>query len=1174
MVAMIADRGGRDPSWPAGGGMMGALIQAHDWSATPLGPAERWPQSLKTAVGIMLSTRHPVFVFWGPELICLYNDAYAASLGPEKHPSILGMPASAAWPEALPIIGPELGQVMAGGEATWQENRLVPINRHGRMEEVYWTYSFAPIHDAEAPNGVGGVLALVTETTQAVVAQRESEARYRTLFESMDEGFCIVEIIFDEERRPVDLRYVETNSIFEQQTGIRGALGRTVRELVPDLEPFWFEVYGKVALTGEPTRFVDRARSMGRWFDVYAFRIGNPSDRHVAVLFKDVTERKRAEERLRGAFEIKTVGVMFWGEGFGLTDMNEAFLEMSGFTREEALGKTWQELTPEEFHPASLKAVEEVRTLGETTPYEKQYYRKDGSRWWGLFAARRIGEEVVEFVLDVTERRQAEAALRESEARLRALLEASSYSIYRMSPDWSEMRQLDGQGFLQDMQGPSGSWLGNYLHPDDQPHVMEKIREAVRTRSIFEMEHRVRRADGTLGWTLSRAVPILAPDGEIAEWVGAASDVTARRQAEEALRESEARFRLMADAVPQIVWITDPDGRAEFFNKQWFDYTGTTRKPRDASDAAANFIHPDDVPATLTAFDEARRSGGTFLVEHRIRSAAGQYRWFLVRAEPYRDPRTGEIVRWFGASIDIHDRKQAESALRESENRFRTLAETMPQLVWTALDTEGCTWASRRWVEYAGRPVEAMLGQGWLSVVHPEDRDRVERTWLASPGSGCFRSEFRMRRADGAWRWFQVMALPVPGTGAGPQEWCGACADITELKEAEAVLRAAHDEAERARAAAEEANRAKSRFLAAASHDLRQPVMAAGLYMGLLENRVREQEARGLVDMVSLSLEGLRGMLNGLLEMARLEAGIVEPKVEAFALDDLLQRLCAEFTGPARAARLRLQVPRTDLVVRSDRLLLELILRNLISNAIKYTERGGVALECAGEEASVRIDVVDTGPGIPPDQIQRVFEDFVQVGEENRSLGFGIGLATVRRAAELLEHRVEVRSEPGRGSTFSVWLPRSGESIPADIEADPKDEMPLPPCAALVVEDQYIVATALCMALEEWGLDVTVAHSVAQARAALAGRRFDVIVSDYQLPDGNGFDAISAARAGGTGAAVLLTGDTQPETLRRTHEAGLRLLTKPVDVRQLREVVRELTDPVPGPVDRRPPKAI
>ncbi|HET9447543.1 MAG TPA: PAS domain S-box protein, partial [Steroidobacteraceae bacterium] len=132
---------------------------------------------------------------------------------------------------------------------------------------------------------------------------------------------------------------------------------------------------------------------------------------------RDIDEIARAQARLRSMFEIRTVGVMFWSDGFGLTDMNDAFLDMTGFTREEALGKTWQELTPEEFHASSWKAVQEVMTKGETTPYEKEYFRKDGSRWWGLFAARKAGDEVVEFVLDVTERRNAEAALRDSDRR-------------------------------------------------------------------------------------------------------------------------------------------------------------------------------------------------------------------------------------------------------------------------------------------------------------------------------------------------------------------------------------------------------------------------------------------------------------------------------------------------------------------------------------------------------------------------------------------------------------------------------------------------------------------------------------------------------------------------------------------------------------------------------------
>lgn len=167
-----------------GGGEMGALIRSHDWAATPLGSITEWPQSLKTAVGIMLGTRHPVFIFWGQELLCLYNDAYAVSLGIEKHPSILGLPALEAWPEAYPLVEPELTQVMAGGEATWNENNLVPITRYGRIEEVYWTYSYSPIHEVDAPNGVGGVIALITETTKSVLAKRLSEEQHRQILNS------------------------------------------------------------------------------------------------------------------------------------------------------------------------------------------------------------------------------------------------------------------------------------------------------------------------------------------------------------------------------------------------------------------------------------------------------------------------------------------------------------------------------------------------------------------------------------------------------------------------------------------------------------------------------------------------------------------------------------------------------------------------------------------------------------------------------------------------------------------------------------------------------------------------------------------------------------------------------------------------------------------------------
>ncbi|MDB5956136.1 ATP-binding protein [Ramlibacter sp.] len=240
---------------------------------------------------------------------------------------------------------------------------------------------------------------------------------YKALFDATDEGFCILQIQFDAAGAAVDAGFVEANPSFTRHTGLRDVVGRSSSTLLANSEGYWLRVFGEVARTGNPVRISDRADALGRWFDVHAFRIGEPQHALVAVRFNDITERRRTQERLASVQRIKTVGVMFWGEGFSLVDMNDGFLGMMGMTREEALGLTWQQLTPPEFHAVSLQAVREVVTVGESMPYEKQYIRKDGTRWWGLFAARRIGDEVVEFVQDVSEQKQAEEALREADRR-------------------------------------------------------------------------------------------------------------------------------------------------------------------------------------------------------------------------------------------------------------------------------------------------------------------------------------------------------------------------------------------------------------------------------------------------------------------------------------------------------------------------------------------------------------------------------------------------------------------------------------------------------------------------------------------------------------------------------------------------------------------------------------
>ena len=235
------------PDFLRGGGELGAIIRAHDWASTSLGPPDAWPASLRTAVRLVLSTGHPMFLWWGPELIQFYNDAYSRSIGPERHPAAIGQRGRDCWEEIWPIIGPQIDQVMGGGEPTWHENALVPITRNGRLEEVYWTYSYGPVHDETAPNGVGGVLVVCTETTLAVQADRkraETVQRWRRLFDQAPSFMCIL--------GGPDHVFEFVNEAHKTLFGSQDWIDRPVRQAFPALaDQGLFEVLDQVYASGE-----------------------------------------------------------------------------------------------------------------------------------------------------------------------------------------------------------------------------------------------------------------------------------------------------------------------------------------------------------------------------------------------------------------------------------------------------------------------------------------------------------------------------------------------------------------------------------------------------------------------------------------------------------------------------------------------------------------------------------------------------------------------------------------------------------------------------------------------------------------------------------------------------------------------------------------------------------
>jgi PAS domain S-box-containing protein len=493
----------------------------------------------------------------------------------------------------------------------------------------------------------------------------------------------------------------------------------------------------------------------------------------------------------------------------------------------------------------------------------------------------------------------------------------------------------------------------------------------------------------------------------------------------------------------------------------------------------------------------------------------------------------------------------AEALARQGEARLRAFTEAIP-LPMVTLRMDGT-------ILRANQAAEETLGTppGSLPGRHIEDfaaHDEITEDHLCQrmrAQDSVQRLELEAKRADGRMVW--VLASTRRFEVEGERRIVLVFQDVTELKDKEQRLTEANEEAERN-------IRARMRFLAAASHDLRQPLQAMALFASALDHHVTTTQGRTIVHSLKTSLRSMEEMFDALLDMSKLDAGVMRSDPQVFLINDIFEQLEATYAPQAEAAGLRFRLVPSSAAVKSDPRLLARIVGNFLSNAIRYTRSGAVLLGVRRRGNRVRVAVYDTGPGIPESQRLDIFREFRQGGTPNvagRGAGMGLGLAIVQRLARLLGHALDVRSTVGRGSTFAVEVPLAEEFLPHAAQVDDDEDIAdLEGTTVVVIDDDPNIQDALSMLLREWGCVAVVASNAGDALTQLKslGRRPDVILADLHLGhDESGTDSVAVLRrhAGTPVPAFLFTGDTGAANA-APQAGGLRILRKPIDPMRLR----------------------
>ncbi|WP_414548449.1 PAS domain-containing protein [Anabaena sp. CCY 0017] len=656
-----------------------------------------------------------------------------------------------------------------------------------------------------------------------------------------------------------------------------------------------------------------------------------------------------------------------------------------------------------------------------------------------------------------------------------------------------------------------------------------------------------------------------------------------KHRSEQALQQSEYLLRLMTETIPQQVWTALPSGELDYYNQRWRDFTGKTLEQLQ-TDGWCDIVHPEDLARVEKVWNHAVQTGSEYEVESRLLSKNGEYRWILGQALPLRD-QEGNIIKWYGTNTDITDHIRAREAFKASELNFRTLADTMPQIVWTARPDGWLDYYNQRWFDYTGMTWEEAQGWGWEAVLHPDDVKITVDAWNESIRTGKnYDIEYRFRRAsDGQYRWHLGRAFPLRNHKGEIIKWFGSSTDVDDYKRVETSLWSALQQQQAARAEAEKANRIKDEFLAVLSHELRTPLNPIMGWVQLLKTgRLDKAKTAQAIETIERNAKLQVDLIEDLLDVSRILQGKLTLNVSSVNLAKIISAALDTVSLATSAKEITIHTILEENVgeVTGDSARLQQIVWNLLSNAVKFTSPGGkveVRLEECGSMAQIQVS--DTGKGINPEFLPYIFDCFRQ---EDSSItrkfgGLGLGLAIVRQLVELHGGTVEARSlGEGQGAIFTVKLPlrKSVEnlrqnSLEPDISTNnppPEATLDLNRMKILVVDDDTDSRDFIAFVLKMYGAEVTKAASAWEAFRIIVQSQPDVLVSDIGMPQMDGYELLRKLRVlppetGGQVPAIALTAFAGEFDQQQAIAAGFQMhIPKPVEPDTLAAAVVQLVN--------------